>query len=207
MTRRAGRIMGAIVFGALALSAGSVGTATAATSDGYQRVPVEGAPLTIAVPDDWELRPITRAGAKVILKENPQLADQGVTVEQLLATPLTTGWDADGDGYFDRYLTVQLTDAPSLPSPSELESGFAAQSGVSDVEATRTTVAKKPAMLVEYTQSLSRDDGAPLIAYGTTYMFFPRAGHAVMLQFFRTSEADAELPAIARTMVKSVKLR
>ena len=86
MTRRARRMVGAIVFGALGalgalgVGAGSVGTAAAATAEGYQRVPVEGAPITIAVPDDWELRPITKAGAKVILKENPQLADQGVTV-------------------------------------------------------------------------------------------------------------------------------
>jgi hypothetical protein len=194
---------------ACAVTLGLIGTGTAApaTPDGYQRVPVEGLPLSIALPDDWSTRSLPRSGAKKVLKENPDLVEQGLTVEKLLAQPLTSGVDIDGDGYSDRYLTVQLGDSSGMPSPEELKAGLTTVAGVRDITVKRSTVAKKPALVVTYAQDANRDDGAPFTVFSTTYMFVPRGTDSVMLQFYRTSESDDEFRAIVDTMIKSVKVQ
>jgi hypothetical protein len=61
--------------------------AAAGVPPGYQRVPVKEAGISILVPDTWEITAYTRKQAQAMLDANPQLAEQGATVDDILKSP------------------------------------------------------------------------------------------------------------------------
>jgi hypothetical protein len=184
------------------------GTAVPATPDGYHRVHVEGTPVSIAVPDDWQIQSLTRATAKKLLKENPDLADAGTTVEALLSAPLSAGVDLDGDDYADRYLAVELRESTGMPSPAQLRAAIGSTPGVRrNLTVERTTVARKPALVTTYTLDITRDDGVPETVLITGYVFVPRGSDSVALLFSPADEFDVEFADMVDTMIKSVKVQ
>src|SRR5687768_15023275 len=78
------------------------GSPAHAALDGYTRVRIKEAGITFVVPDDWEGIVMTRAAAKEVLKNNP---DMGVTVKELMDSPFSAGWEADPESQgFERWV-------------------------------------------------------------------------------------------------------
>jgi hypothetical protein len=206
MNKHSSRVV--VCVGLCAVTLGLLGgTAVSATPDGYQRVRVEGTPVSIAIPDDWEIQAMTRATAKKLMKENPDLY-AGATVETLLTTPLAAGVDLDGDDYYDRYLSVDLEESHGLPSPVQVKAEIGSTPGVrGDIAVKRTRVARKPALVATYALDITRDDGTPQTILATSYVFVFQGTEGVVMTFSPADEFDDEFADMVNTMIKSVKVQ
>ena len=170
MRRRTGAAV--IASFALALSTPLVYAESAAATADYDRTDVKAAGLSLLLPDTWDISEMNRKQAEKLLKENPDLLAAGTTVETLMGTPLSATWDGDGDTYPNRLLNLEILDErSSLPSPSDVQSQLSAFPGIEDVQAKRTTVARKPAVVATYAQHINRDDGTPTTGSASSYFF------------------------------------
>lgn len=210
---RAGRLgVTALVVTAIALTsvsavAGAAGKAPA--PEGYVRVPVEEAGFSVVVPEAWEPVVITRKDARKVLRHNQQLEELGVSADTAVSSPLTAGWDEDGDGFAERYLNVDTSaEAFVLPDPDELSEMLDRESKglMREVSARRTRVGGRAGLVNEYDMDLTRADGVAVSVHAEVYWVVLHSPTVVALQFVRPSDrVDPEFDEQIATVVASVK--
>ena len=173
---------------------------------GLRPADVKAAGLSLLLPDTWDISEMNRKQAEKLLKENPDLLAAGTTVEALMGTPLSATWDGDGDTYPNRLLNLEILDErSSLPSPSDVQSQLSAFPGIEDVQAKRTTVARKPAVVATYAQHINRDDGTPTTGSASSYFFVGPHG-LTLLQFIGVG-VDREFESMKKTILESVRFK
>ena len=171
---------------------------------GYGRVAVKSAGISFLIPDTWEVVQYTRKQAKQLLAANPSLAARGVTVDDFLQSPFNARWDADGDGYPERSVDVQIYPGlHTLPSPTEFRSELSG--AFKGVTVKRALVAKKPALVASYTGSAVREDGTSAVMSAQLYMFLGPS-FPVHMAFSQGDPSDTEFDEITATIMGSIKL-
>ena len=194
-----------LIFVVGCVSVGGFGVAAAATP-GYDRVVVKAAGISLLIPDTWDVGTTSRKQAKQTLRDNPDLVKTGLTVEDLVSTPLQAGWDGNDDGYPDRWAVVErVRGVDYLPSPSAARSLLENTEGVKDLTMKRATVAGKPALVATFAQDLVRDDGSTVTPHSTTYFFVGPSKQMDLVQFFRLDSVDPEFDQMILTMNKSIR--
>ena len=86
---------------------------------------------------------MTRKKAADLLASRPDLVQAGVTVEGVLARPLTAQADVDGDGLFDQTIIINVGPEAPLPSHSDARDSVS-QYGGREVTVEETNVGVVP---------------------------------------------------------------
>jgi outer membrane protein assembly factor BamB len=179
----------------------------AAADEGYSRVRVEEAGISLLVPKRWDADLWTRESARRAIAQDPKYRGRNVTVEQLLAMPLFANWDSDADGVPDHSMTVSVVSGAKswLSAPEEVARVMANGYGVEDVQVERTKINGKPALVATSSLTTYAVDG-PIVSNATRYLFANRDGDVISVSFVRPQDDDTAFDGMVDTVIDSVSL-